>query len=102
MDYSLLLGVYDVKEGQQAIGTELGAIGVAGTEIHDDQGEAPSVFRMGIIDIACEYTCKKVAAHWLKAPTLGFCCREEIDTEPPEYYSDRFVTFVDEMVVPSN
>lgn len=102
MDYSLLLGVYDVSKGKH-ITTDLGALSFEGAEIteedEDDYSTAPAVFRMGIIDIACDYNGKKIAAHWLKKPTLGLCCQQEIDTEPPDYYSERFIDFVSDKVV---
>jgi len=98
MDYSLLLGVFDTKEVQDPVkpvylGTELVS--------DEDEGEEeqPAAFRMGIIDILVRWTTKKKLAHVVKKPTLGFCCREEIDTEPPDYYQDRFSSAMTEKIV---
>lgn len=96
MDYSLILGVFDGGLPAEATGSR-GA--VAGSEWVDDELR-PAAFRMAIIDVLISWTLRKRAAHWLKKPTLG-CCHE-IDTEPPEYYRERFVDYFEEMLAPSD
>lgn len=101
MDYSLLLGVYEGASAKPAA-KHLGALSFVGTEVDEESGEperSPAIFRMGIIDIGCEWNLKKTMAYYLKKPTLGFCAGEEIDTEPPEYYSQRFTQFVEEKTI---
>lgn len=104
MDYSLLLGVYEKVGGKTGSGG-LGSVSLRGCEVDEDDEEdsasktPPVTFRMGIIDVGCAWTFKKVLAHMVKKPTLGACCSQEIDTEPPEYYANRFVHYVEEKIV---
>ncbi|EER15305.1 Phosphatidylinositol-4-phosphate 5-kinase type-1 alpha, putative [Perkinsus marinus ATCC 50983] len=63
----------------------------------DDRGVC-MVYYVGIIDILQQYTFKKRAARLMKKYTIG--CFHEIDTEPPEYYRNRFVKYLDEKFVP--
>lgn len=74
------------------------------------------VYYVGIIDILQQYTFKKRAARLMKKYTIGWAtrlaslsgahfpcclrCFHEIDTEPPEYYRNRFVKYLDEKFVP--
>jgi hypothetical protein len=61
------------------------------------EGSVPSVVYLGLIDILQQYTLKKKVAHWLKKSTIG-CCHE-IDTEPPDYYKERFVRYFRERIL---
>ncbi|KAF4693372.1 hypothetical protein FOZ60_011115 [Perkinsus olseni] len=64
----------------------------------DDERGVCMVYYVGIIDILQQYTFKKRAARVMKKYTIG--CFHEIDTEPPEYYRNRFVKYLDEKFVP--
>lgn len=84
MDYSLIVGFGNRGDGFR------------GTLVDEDQSdmddlEVESVLKMGIVDMLQRWTAKKVAAFWLKKPTIG-CCME-IDTEPPAIYCNRFVKY---------
>lgn len=88
MDYSLLLGVSSDENERFRDGAMTGWLSIC-----NDKKKAPKLFQMGIIDYLQRWTPKKVAAHWLKKPTLG-CCHE-IDTEPPMVYCSRFFKYMD-------
>mmetsp|Transcript_84208 Transcript_84208/g.146224 ORF Transcript_84208/g.146224 Transcript_84208/m.146224 type:complete len:389 (-) Transcript_84208:49-1215(-) len=88
MDYSLLLGVSSEENERFRDGAMTGWLSMC-----NDDKKAPKLFQMGIIDYLQRWTPKKVAAHWLKKPTLG-CCHE-IDTEPPMIYCSRFFKYMD-------
>merc|ERR1711879_986555 len=87
MDYSLLVGVSRALEIPE---TNFVARGWLRTEATDELDTR--TFQFGIIDYLQRWTPKKVAAHWLKKPTIG-CCHE-IDTEPPVIYSARFYKYL--------
>merc|ERR1711956_57551 len=100
MDYSLLLGLSSVEDVEQA-GTaqkacpanlERGWLGVDGEPCSE------ALFQIGIVDFLQRWTSTRIAAHWLKKPTLG-CCHE-IDSEPPTFYSTRFFKYIAQLVVP--
>merc|ERR1712232_1147032 len=86
MDYSLLVAISDEGNGNATIDSTL----IKGW-LHSEDSQRACVFRMGIIDYLQCWTPKKVAAHWIKKPTLG-CCHE-IDTEPPAIYCGRFFKY---------
>eukprot|EP00927_Polykrikos_kofoidii_P021222 TRINITY_DN20160_c0_g1_i1.p1 TRINITY_DN20160_c0_g1~~TRINITY_DN20160_c0_g1_i1.p1 ORF type:complete len:419 (+),score=82.30 TRINITY_DN20160_c0_g1_i1:61-1317(+) len=92
MDYSLLVGVMGFTDGNGKVGKGLESI--RGELVCADGERVYRVFRLGIIDYLQRWTNKKVAAHWMKKPTLG-CCHE-IDTEPPRKYCSRFFKYADE------
>jgi len=56
------------------------------------------VFLIGIIDFLSRYTSKKVAAHFIKSFKWG---DDTLSTVRPEYYSQRFMTFVRDIIQPS-
>lgn len=87
MDYSLLLGVAADENERFSKGAIRGWLSM------DNDRKQPRLFQIGIIDYLQKWTPKKVAAHWLKKPTLG-CCHE-IDTEPPTIYCNRFYKYMD-------
>merc|ERR1712083_1007112 len=91
MDYSLLVGISRAPEVGE---TNFIVRGWLGTRDNGKVEEPPPerTFQMGIIDYLQKWTPKKVAAHWLKKPTIG-CCHE-IDTEPPTVYSGRFYKYL--------
>merc|ERR1712176_1615080 len=99
MDYSLLVGVSepDAENDGSTFCVESGyrtstvVQGTLRTLEDNDKHITAQTFQLGIIDYLQKWTPKKVAAHWLKKPTLG-CCHE-IDTEPPHLYSVRFYTY---------
>lgn len=91
MDYSLLVGISgQVSQPSPQQNGLSGSQGWLYAEPGDEE-PAPKVFQMGIIDYLQRWTSKKVAAHWIKKPTLG-CCHE-IDTEPPQKYCARFTKY---------
>mmetsp|Transcript_77161 Transcript_77161/g.152958 ORF Transcript_77161/g.152958 Transcript_77161/m.152958 type:complete len:508 (-) Transcript_77161:38-1561(-) len=101
MDYSLLLGIASMEDIEHSAATarnactanlERGWLGVGGEPCSE------TVFQLGIVDFLQRWTPKKIAAHWLKKPTLG-CCHE-INSEPPMFYCTRFFKYVAALVVP--
>mmetsp|Transcript_108215 Transcript_108215/g.338510 ORF Transcript_108215/g.338510 Transcript_108215/m.338510 type:complete len:375 (+) Transcript_108215:1-1125(+) len=103
MDYSLLLGVYGARgvpptPPLPAFGFSFDGARLVSEEEEDDESSGqeaqPMAIRIGIIDLLTGWTTKKKLAHYLKKPTIG-CCRE-IDTEPPDYYRDRFVSYMED------
>lgn len=100
MDYSLLLGVYEDPKDATNIPGGMAAPVFKGRELEGDSGDGePRAFRVGFIDMLVDYSGMKIAAHWLKKPTLGFCMCEEIDTEPPPYYQERFYASAENLFV---
>lgn len=103
MDYSLLLGLSADRENVDGeisgagwslhlLGDEL--VDMEDDEEEDEQEEVHAVHcQVGIIDTLARWTAIKIAAHILKKPTIG-CCHE-IDTEPPQYYQNRFMEYVE-------
>merc|ERR1719235_221198 len=85
MDYSLLVGFGESGEGFR------GALVDEDSRDVDDAEVEHVILKMGIVDMLQRWTVKKVAAFWLKKPTIG-CCME-IDTEPPTIYCNRFVKY---------
>merc|ERR1711956_9320 len=103
MDYSLLLGISsmeDIEHRAEAAtdpkacqaNLERGWLGVDGEPCSE------TLFQLGIVDFLQRWTSTRIAAHWLKKPTLG-CCHE-IDSEPPTFYSTRFFKYIAQLVVP--
>jgi len=103
MDYSLLLGISSMEdiEHSAVVATdpkacqanlERGWLGVDGEPCSE------TLFQLGIVDFLQRWTSTRIAAHWLKKPTLG-CCHE-IDSEPPASYSTRFFKYIAQLVVP--
>lgn len=103
MDYSLLLGISSAEEAEHnpraatcrkacTANLERGWLGVSGAPCSE------TLFQLGIVDFLQRWTPKKMAAHWLKKPTLG-CCHE-INSEPPTFYCTRFFKYVAQRVVP--
>merc|ERR1712124_246741 len=96
-DYSLLVGVSPSNGSRESSWSRKseGLKLVHGNLARSDSVDAPPAactFQFGIIDYLQRWTPKKVAAHWLKKPTLG-CCHE-IDTEPPTIYCARFYKYL--------
>mmetsp|Transcript_47135 Transcript_47135/g.131539 ORF Transcript_47135/g.131539 Transcript_47135/m.131539 type:complete len:406 (+) Transcript_47135:164-1381(+) len=94
MDYSLLVGMSEectptVNRSCKAVPGALRDLGKGTLETQ--------VFQLGIIDYLQRWTSKKVAAHWLKKPTIG--CFHEIDTEPPKIYCSRFYKYLAQKIV---
>merc|ERR1719510_195715 len=88
MDYSLLLGVCPGA-------TSTDELAYAGIEVADGT-KTDAMFRIGLIDVLVEYALIKKVAHWIKKPSIGLV--DEIDTEPPPYYQERFIDFVKEKI----
>lgn len=104
MDYSLLLFVFPRGQGGKPTNLSKVYSGVeAVSEDAEDEEEEPQIvpadYRMGIIDMLVPYSKRKIAAHILKKLTIG--CFHEIDTEPPGYYQQRFVSNVEEKIEPN-
>lgn len=57
----------------------------------------PRRVRLGIIDFLTPWNTRKKAERWLKNLTGG-CCQEH-SSEPPEYYRDRWVHFLEDKIV---
>eukprot|EP00929_Paragymnodinium_shiwhaense_P105724 TRINITY_DN7079_c0_g1_i1.p1 TRINITY_DN7079_c0_g1~~TRINITY_DN7079_c0_g1_i1.p1 ORF type:complete len:474 (+),score=109.41 TRINITY_DN7079_c0_g1_i1:159-1580(+) len=98
MDYSLLLGVTQVDGSEATPGAKRAGTRCAKAirgQLIPVRNAPPEerLFQMGIIDYLQRWTPRKVAAFWLKKPTLG-CCHE-IDTEPPQKYCARFYKYMD-------
>jgi len=95
MDYSLLVGISRSLEVPETNFIMRGWLGMQGNGKGDAEPET-CTFEFGIIDYLQRWTPKKVAAHWLKKPTIG-CCHE-IDTEPPTVYSKRFYKYLHDKI----
>lgn len=85
MDYSLLLGVCPGASVPNGPTTYSGTEFVDGTKTN-------VVFRLGLIDVLVEYKGLKKVAHYIKKPSIGLL--DEIDTEPPPFYQERFMDFM--------
>jgi hypothetical protein len=101
MDYSLLLGVFPQTEVGTADAPVYKGVELTEDEESEEVVQEPKAFRLGIIDMLVRWTMKKKLAHLLKKPTLGFCLKEEIDTEPPNYYQSRFADSMTDKIVAS-
>lgn len=97
MDYSLLVAVLDAEDGGAASASKQSQDGISGW-LSSDGSRSAKVFQVGIIDYLQRWTTKKVAAHWIKKPTLG--CWHEIDTEPPTIYCARFYKYFVKKIQP--
>lgn len=99
MDYSVLLGVHELKEPTYTNGdlTKTGSklSVLQGLEPVESctlaAGSQPVIFYIGIIDLLQEYNFKKKLAHVIKASSIGWI--REIDTEPPRRYAHRFQSY---------
>eukprot|EP00928_Gymnodinium_smaydae_P044669 TRINITY_DN2979_c0_g2_i1.p1 TRINITY_DN2979_c0_g2~~TRINITY_DN2979_c0_g2_i1.p1 ORF type:complete len:434 (+),score=40.93 TRINITY_DN2979_c0_g2_i1:48-1349(+) len=101
MDYSILVGVAtsrgkDVEDPDRSLLCSVSSVSSVGRVI-SPEGKFDATFKFGIIDILVEYTLKKIIAHWIKKPTIG-CCNE-IDTEAPSYYQQRFMDSIDGLLI---
>jgi len=125
MDYSLLLGVddpsviqapkvdwakaknwerlpvYDTWEIQEPEVEEAGNACVCNharpTHGNEEASSTQKVVRMGIIDFLTQWTGKKKAEGVWKNLTVG--CGHEHSTMPPDYYRDRWVSYLEEHIV---
>lgn len=65
----------------------------------DDEAESepdPRRIRLGIIDFLGQWNTKKKAERWYK--NLTACCQEH-SSEPPDYYRERWVDFLEDKIV---
>ena len=54
-------------------------------------------YSIGIIDFLQNWSTKKIIAHYIKKYTIGLF--HEIDTEPPNVYSERFRLYVQRQIL---
>ena len=90
IDYSLLVGVHEIKEGEDR--------GKRGAEAMDVVcAESSSEIQyFGIVDILTPYVLQKQA----ETICLGtLICRPGISCQPPKKYQERFMLFVDEEIL---
>ncbi|CAG9334402.1 unnamed protein product [Blepharisma stoltei] len=97
IDYSLLLGIHEVKERgihQKAASDEF----VRFAE-RDEGGMVSSdgkyIYFMGIIDILTYYGSKKKIEHAIKTTVHG---KAAISCAPPNFYAQRFISFLDTLI----
>mmetsp|Transcript_50657 Transcript_50657/g.115107 ORF Transcript_50657/g.115107 Transcript_50657/m.115107 type:complete len:1176 (-) Transcript_50657:192-3719(-) len=104
MDYSIILGVHYLDDGEKAqelihkregdvaeFATGLEALEVSAHGCGELEVTRRVVLFLGIIDMLQPYNLKKRAANLVKGWTIGWL--DQIDTMPPEYYAKRFARF---------
>jgi hypothetical protein len=108
MDYSLLVGIYKVRPGEEedfnkaSLQAEAQATRVLKLRTFPgwrNDGEAVMI-SFCIVDILQRWTLKKRCAHVLKK--CFYCSRRRIDTEPPNKYGQRFGLMVEEVLRPGD
>ena len=90
IDYSLLVGIHEIKDGTNNVQAQDEAMDVISARTSKD------IQYFGIVDILTPYVAKK-RAETICTGTL--ICRPGISCQPPKYYQKRFMAFVDEEVL---
>jgi len=103
MDYSLLLGVRELAEGEEFVNTHAGGWScleghepLKGVTLVHKSGARHVMYELSIIDVLQDYNWKKKVAHFIKSMSIGWF--HKIDTEPPAKYARRFKSYFHQKV----